>query len=525
MAPREHSAVVAPAPWLDVLLSVEEMRAADRFAVEAGEASYDLMRRAGAAVARVALRRLEPGRPVAVLCGPGNNGGDGFVAAACLAGHGADVRVVLCGTRAQLTGDAARAAAAWHGSVFSPADAALDRETLIIDALFGAGLSRPLSGEAAMLVESANASGAPIVAVDVPSGLDGDSGAAAGPVIRACETVTFFRAKPGHWLYPGRDLCGRLTVADIGIPAAALDAIRPQTRLATRRLAQARITVPSTTGHKYLRGHVIVVSGGIEGIGAARLAARAALRGGAGLVTLAVPGEALAAHAAGGPDALMVRRIDDAAGLTRLLSDPRIRAVVLGPALGVAAATRALVHAALSSSAAVALDADALTSFAGHVAHLHQAITARQAPTVLTPHEGEFGRLFVDLGPPGASKLDRARRAAAAIGAIVLLKGPDTVVAAPDGQAFINTKGTPWLATAGSGDVLAGVVAGLLGQGVPALEATAAAAWLHGAAGRSAGPGLIADDLPEALVDVIADLSGWSRTSRRRTARHVRTRR
>jgi hydroxyethylthiazole kinase-like uncharacterized protein yjeF len=484
------------------LLTAAEMAEADRRAVAAGVPGMTLMEAAGRAVAEAAAA-LAPEGPVLVLAGPGNNGGDGFVAARRLAAAGREVALALLGDPARLRGDAAIARDRWPGTV-AAASASLPPAALIVDALFGAGLDRPLAGPAAALVAAANDAPAPILAVDLPSGVGADDGAAAGPCVAAAATVTFFRRKPGHLLFPGRALCGPTTLADIGLPAAVLDAIRPRTFENAPALWAAALPRPGREAHKYARGHAVVVSGPMTRTGAARLAAGAALRAGAGLVTLASPGDALATNAAH-LTAVMLRRAEGAEGLAALLSDRRITAVALGPGLGTGAAERAMVIAALAAAPAAVLDADALTAFADAPAALFAAIAAGPAPVVLTPHDGEFARLFPDLG--AGSRLARARAAAARAGAVVILKGADSVIAAPDGRAAINANAPPWLATAGSGDVLAGVAAGLLAGGAPGFEAACAAVWLHGEAGAEAGPGLVAEDLAPALRPALARLA------------------
>ncbi len=485
------------------LLANQEMREADRLAIAGGISGIRLMENAGRAVADAVARR-PLGTRVVVVAGPGNNGGDGFVAARLLAERGFPVRVALVGEAGKLRGDAAEAARRFVGTVEPATPSVLDGAGVVIDALFGAGLDREVAGLARDMILAMNRSGAPVVAVDLPSGINGTSGAVMGLAVNAAETVTFFRRKPGHVLLPGRLHCGRLEVADIGIPAHVLDHVRPNTFLNVPALWRAAFPVPRVDAHKYARGHAVVVSGGMAHTGAARLAARAALRSGAGLVTIASPREALGVNAAASL-AVMVRPVDGAAELSQFLSDDRLNAIVLGPGGGVGPAMRELVAAALAGPRAVVLDADALTSFADDVRALFTAVAARpEWPTILTPHAGEFARLFrkeTDV-IDSASKLDRARAAAACSGAIVLLKGPDTVVATPDGRAAVAENAPPWLATAGSGDVLAGLVAGLLAQGMPAFETAAAAVWLHGEAANAFGPGLIAEDLSETLPQV-----------------------
>ncbi len=491
------------------LLSTAEMARADQATIAAGTPGIVLMERAGAAVAERAMALRSHGR-VLVLAGPGNNGGDGYVAARLLTEKGYAVTVLALGGPPR-AGDAAEAARRWNGATAVARDGGLPPCDVIIDALFGAGLARPLDGVAAALVDAANAAKVPILAVDLPSGIAGDTGAVMGVAIRATETVTFARRKPGHLLLPGRLHCGRVRVADIGIAAATIAAVAPSCFANEPALWRQALPQPAADGHKYSRGHVVVGSGGIASTGAGRLAARAALRTGAGLVTIACPPDALAVQAAANT-AVMVRGIDGAGDLSVLLADRRITAVVLGPGAGVGERLRAEVQAALDSEAAVVLDADAITSFADRPEELAAAIRSRQAATVLTPHEGEFHRLISQLNnfDKIIGKLEQTRSAAGYFNAIVLLKGPDTVVAMPDGRAAIAANAPPWLATAGAGDVLAGMIAALLAQGadkrMPAFEAVSAAVWLHGAAATAVGPGLTAEDLSEALPGVLSGL-------------------
>jgi hydroxyethylthiazole kinase-like uncharacterized protein yjeF len=498
------------------LLTTAEMAEADRLTMAGGVPGIDLMENAGRAVAdAVARRGGRNAATVAVVAGPGNNGGDGFVCARLLADRGYPVRLLLLAERSKLKGDAAEAAGRWQGPIEPATPEGLDGAGIIVDALFGAGLDRPVTGPARAMIEAINAAGAPVIAVDLPSGINGDSGAVMGAAVTASQTVTFFRRKPGHLLLPGRMHCGPVEVADIGIPAAVLERVHPSIFVNAPALWAEHFPVPQPGGHKYRRGHAVVVSGDQSHTGAARLAARGALRAGSGLATIASPRDALVVNAAASL-AVMVRPVDGAGELSEFLGDARLNAVALGPGGGVGPKMQELVLAALSGARAVVLDADALTSFADHPGRLFAAIKARgSSPTVMTPHEGEFSRLFSrqpqDAGK--SSKCDRAKAAAAASGAIVLLKGSDTVVASPAGRCSITENAPPWLATAGSGDVLAGFVAGLLAQGMPAFEAASAATWLHGEAGSEAGPGLIAEDLPEALRTVyrrlFVDLGAW----------------
>lgn len=500
------------------LLTPAEMAEADRLAGASIPLST-LMENAGRAVAeRVRLLAAgATGGTIVVLCGPGNNGGDGYVAARLLAEDGLQVVLAAVANGGGLRGDAAGAASRWPGAVLGLGEVSFDEAMVVVDALFGAGLGRDLEGEVAAVVRRANAwrhaSGRPLVAVDVPSGLDGATGRPRGLAIEASDTVTFFRLKPGHVLLPGRSLCGALHLVDIGLPRHVLNAVRPAATLNTPSAWLRALGAPSLDGHKYTRGHALVVSGPLARTGAARLAARGALRAGAGLVTVATPAEALPIHAAA-LTAIMTRVAEDAAGLAVILEDDRKNAVVLGPGLGVGAGTRALVRAALLSPAAAAgaparavvLDADALVSFAEEPEALFALVAKSEHAVVLTPHDGEFVKLFGTVLDAGAAKPERVRAAAAASGAVVVLKGPDTTIAHPDKRVSIAMSEAPWLATAGSGDVLAGMIAGLLAQGTTAFAAAAAAVWMHAEAARRFGAGLISEDLPDALPPVLQTL-------------------
>jgi hydroxyethylthiazole kinase-like uncharacterized protein yjeF len=489
------------------VLTTTEMERADRLTIAAGTPGFALMMSAGQAVAEAAMALVEDG-PIMVVAGRGNNGGDGFVAAAELAARGRDVSVILLCERDSLQGDPALAARGWKYPVLPFNPQAIGKPALIVDALFGAGLDRPVKGDPLEMIEAVNANGAPVLSVDLPSGINGTTGAVMGAAINAAETVTFFRRKPAHLLMPGRKHCGRVRVADIGIDPRVLEEIRPQTSENVPQSWQASFPVPEIDGHKYARGHALVISGELASTGAARLAARGALRAGAGLVTVASPRDALAVNAAA-LTAVMVRAVDTAIEFGEMLGDKRLNAIVIGPGAGVGARTRDFVHTALSAKRCLVLDADALTSFAEAPERLFESIKASaDAQVVLTPHEGEFPRLFSDPSNkhPGRSKLERVRDAAMRCGAVVLLKGPDTVVASPDGRASIAANAPPWLATAGAGDVLAGIIAGFLAQGVAAFEAACIGVWMHGEAAREAGPGLIAEDLPEVLPAVFRRL-------------------
>jgi hydroxyethylthiazole kinase-like uncharacterized protein yjeF len=460
------------------LLTPDEMARADAAAPGLGIPGNVLMDNAGRAVARAILARIRPCRTL-VLCGPGNNGGDGYVAARLLSQQGWPVTVAaLAPPRAG--SDAASASARWHGPNVPLAAEEAARADLVIDAVFGAGLSRNLDPGVAEVLRAARR----LVAIDTPSGLDGATGAVRGYAPRATLTVTFFRLKPGHLLLPGRDLCGETMLADIGMPDGVLEQVAPRTFL--NRPGLWSLPALATDTHKYQRGHVTIF-GGSEMTGAARLAADAARRAGAGLVTIAAPGTA-ELYRAGAPGTLVSE-----ASLTDLLADRRRSVWVCGPGLG-PVRSKEIWPELLAAKRTVIGDADVFTAFAGDPDALRGA-------AVLTPHAGEFTRAFGQLG---VDRLAAVRKAAARTNAVVLLKGADTIIAQPNGMAAINASAPPWLATAGAGDVLAGLIAGLLAQGMPAWDATLAGVWLHGRAAVEAGPGLIAEDLAPALPKAIA---------------------
>jgi hydroxyethylthiazole kinase-like uncharacterized protein yjeF len=472
------------------LLTPIQMGEADRAAEAAGTSGESMMEAAGGSVA-VAVGARWPMRPVIALCGPGNNGGDGFVVARHLKAAGWPVTVALMGARERLSGKAARAASLWKGDVAPFIPDSLEGAGLVIDAIFGAGLSRPLDGQAAILVEAMKSHHIPICAVDVPSGLDGASGMVRGAAAPADLTVTFFRKKPGHLLFPGRALCGDIVVADIGTLVCVLNSIGPNTWENGPGLWLDIYPWPERESYKYKRGEVLVLGG-------EEITALAASRAGAGVVTLAALEAVWSIYATSLINAI-VRSFEGASGWQALLADKRCNGIAIGPGAGVGAPTRQYVVAALATKRATVLDADALTSFAETPEDLFDAIAG---PCVLTPHAGEFTRLFHFEG----DKLARTRAAAKQSGAVVVLKGPDTVIAAPDGRAIINSNAPPQLATGGSGDVLTGFVAALLAQGMAPFEAAAAGAWLHGTAAAEFGLALVAQDLPDALPRVLQKL-------------------
>ena len=462
------------------ILTVAEMAAADRAAIAAGASGAMLMERAGTAVADAICARFRP-QPTIVACGPGNNGGDGYVVARVLKGRGWPVEVRALAEPA--TDDAKAARALWDGPV-GPLAGPFG-EAVVVDALFGAGLTRPLAGEAAAAAEAMAQVSDKVVAVDLPSGIGGDTGKPLGPSVSARMTVTFQARKPAHVLEPGRSRCGEVVVADIGLGETQARSFENGPDLWL-----ARFPWPNAASHKHARGRLIVVSGEAWSTGAARLAARGALRIGAGLVTLYSPPDALAANAAH-LEAVMLRPFETDLELEQAAAE--VDAAVIGPAAGVSETTLLNVLALARTGAALVLDADAISVFRDDPEELFSLL---DRDDVLTPHPGEFDRLFPGLLAGSPERLTAARKAAERAGAVVLLKGADTVIAAPDGRAAVNLNGSPWLATAGSGDVLAGFIGGLVAQGMDSFEAACAGAWVHAECAELHGPGLISEDLP-----------------------------
>jgi ADP-dependent NAD(P)H-hydrate dehydratase / NAD(P)H-hydrate epimerase len=477
------------------LLSINQMALADSITVTDGLSAFDLMKNAGSCVADVIASRW-PIQPVVVLCGPGKNGGDGFVAAQILSSLGWPVRLALLGTLGELKNETADHAALWRGPIEALSPAILDGALLVVDAIFGAGLSRTVGGHAKDTLEAAVNKHLIVVAVDVPSGVMGDTGEDLGAV-QATITVTFFRKKPGHVLQPGRRMCGETIVKNIGIAENVVAKIVPDTFENHPTLWKFALPPIKEQANKYHRGHVLI-SGGYPMTGAARLAAHAAARVGAGLTTIAVPEFAFLAYATG-LMSVMIKPLKDADEFEQLVSDSRFTGFLIGPGAGVGKDTQARCLRMLATGKPTVIDADAITSFKEQLSLLFNAI---RGPCILTPHEGEFSRIFACTG----DKLQRARDAAKLSGAIVILKGSDTVIASPNGTAIINSNAPASLATAGSGDVLSGIILGLLGQGMDPLLACCAAVWMHSDAAESFGTGLIADDLPDLLPGVKAAL-------------------
>lgn len=482
------------------LLTVAQMYAADAAAIAEGVSADALMEAAGRSVA-TEIRRRWASRKTVVLCGPGNNGGDGFVIARLLGEAGWPVSVAMVGDTSSLKGEAAANAGRWTGTVVPLSVDALDDCELCVDALFGAGLSKPLEGGVLATISRVADMKIPVVAVDMPSGIHGDTGMVLGGALSADLTVTFFRMKPGHLLMPGRARSGEVVVSDIGIPQSVLGQIAPHAFANISDLWRKEFPWPTAEGHKYTRGHA-VIAGGTTMIGAGRLASWAARRAGAGLVTVAASPEALPQYSADAPGLLTLpfRTADE---FREIIGDERKNAVLVGPGGGISRTTHDIVLASAKQGKSLVIDADALTAFATDPQELFTAL--KDTSSVLTPHEGEFSRLFKMTG----DKLTRARKAAEEANSVILLKGADTVIAAPDGRAAINFNAPPTLATAGSGDVLAGTILGLAAQGMPPFEAACASAWLSGDAADAFGPGLVAEDIvagiPGALKRLMAE--------------------
>ncbi len=496
------------------LLTAAQMRAAEASEMDSGGTTgLDLMERAGRGVAGAILSlypHLAHSKQTAVvLCGPGNNGGDGYVLARHLRDRGMSVEVFQMGSGRKLPRDARSNHDQWKdsgGSIdkLAAAPAAYGRAAVIVDALFGLGLGRALGKDAEKALLPLRQRSVPLVAVDVPSGLCADSGRMRGQGAAADLTVTFHRPKLGQYLAEGPAYCGKLVVVDIGVSAGPTGV----------PLAGLPAGVAKISGHKFDYGHALVLSGPAGKGGAARLAARAALRVGAGLVTVGCPASAMMENACQ-LESVMLTEVDDASALVKVLADDRINALCLGPGATVRRAGD-LLRVGLAAeqgggALAVVLDADALTALAADrslMAHLHDRC-------ILTPHDGEFARLFPDLAEmlrhvpdkgPVPSRLDAAVAAAKRSGAVVALKGPDTIIAAPDGRVSVHaasySRAAPWLATAGAGDVLAGLITGLLARGTEPFAAACGGAWLHAESARAYGPGLIAEDLPMMLPTV-----------------------
>lgn len=486
------------------LLTPVQMALADGAAINGGTPGITLMENAGAAVVDVFNEEFPDASKILVICGTGNNGGDGFIAARMLRDQSKDVSVFIFGDASRISGDAKLAFDRCEQVIIASELPDISKFDVVVDALFGAGLDRPVAGKAAQIVDAVNDSGKPIISVDLPSGINGATGEVMGHAVGATSTVTFFRYKPGHVLLPGRSFCGRKHLRQIGIEEDVLASSGQSAALNLPDLWGQVFPTPDIAGHKYDRGHSLVLSGPLTATGAARLMAGAALRVGSGLVTVASPEDAMLVNACH-LTSIMLRSADTPHDIRETLADERFNCVALGPGMPPDSDTARMVTTVLAMKRRTVLDAGALSAFESSPDTLFAAIRNSGAQVVLTPHEGEFAKLFPEENKL-SSKLERAKAASVKSGAVILLKGPDTVVASPSGEASIADNSAPWLATAGSGDVLSGIVTGLLAQGMPVFEATSAAVWLHGDAAQKAGPGMISSDLDQALRLSIRDL-------------------
>ncbi len=486
------------------LLTVAGSKALDDWAVASGDPLYNYMERAGKAVADAVFdySDIPQNYPdeICVLCGPGNNGGDGYVAARYLKDRGYNVFVMA--PEPPTTDEASKASSLWLGETIPFKRERLEDVSIVVDALFGIGLSRPIEGVYADAIRAANGADVFRLAVDVASGLDADAGVPVGEVCFSADaTITFTRAKPGQYLAPGRFISGgtdHIKVADIGFPEALVHEHASEVFENDISLWGHTFPFAGPSYHKYDRGHLLVLGGREPALGASRLASLAGLRIGAGLVTLAAPSETYTVQASSLTD-IMVRKVDSHFGFIGILADQRINTTLIGPGSGIGEKTAELALECLKKGKRLTLDADGLSSMAGRLQQL-DAFPKREA--VFTPHDGEFRRLFPDIDLAG-NRLAAAQTAAKRAGVTIILKGVSTIVASPDGKSAINTCAPAWLSVGGTGDVLAGIVAGLLAQGMPVFEASCAAVWLHSRAAMKAGRGLIASDLLETLVDVL----------------------
>ncbi len=488
------------------LLTADEMRRAEQITISSGTPSIALMENAGRGVAEEVVRRFPRGSKVLVCCGPGSNGGDGFVCARTLRERGYHVRLGLLCKPEELKPDPKEMARRWDESIEPLTPNSVDGAEVIVDAIWGSGLKGPVNGVVAEIIEGVKQRSLPVVAVDVPTGIDSTFGNVHGIAFEAVSTVTFFRRKTGHILLPGKRYCGDVRVTDIGIPTTVLPDVAPQTFVNEPDFWLRYYPRLKSDGHKYDRGHAVVVSGPMESTGASRMASRAALRIGAGLSSLATSKSAFYINAAQ-MTSVMLAVFEGAAGLADVLtSDPRRNSVLIGPGAGATLETRENVAAVLSSDATAIIDAEGLTAFEEQPQELFGLIHQRSAPTIITPHKGEFDRIFPELGN-AESKLEQAKRAAEISGAVVVFKGPDTVVSAPDGLSAISEGSPPWLATAGTGDILAGMITGLCAQSMSPFDAAVAAVWMHAEVARTFGPGLIAEDMPDMFPPLLQRLN------------------
>ena len=491
------------------LLTPEEMGNADHLAATLNrEDSFKLMERAGQAIADIVLNDYRQCRKIAVLCGPGNNGGDGYMAAHILKSHGFEPTIFALGTP-RAGSDAEKAAALWGAKhlAFDNFSSPQDFD-VVIDALYGAGLDRPLEQSLQEKLKRLNESGIPVIAVDLPSGVFGQNGAIKGEAVKASKTVTFFRLKPGHVCYPGRLQCGEIRLADIGIPEKVLETIKPTRFINFPSLWLKNWPELDYDTHKYRRGHAVVFSGHQSSTGAARLAAHAAARSGAGLVTIVSPEDALLVHEMH-LTSIMLKEMGSDTEILDFLENRKVRSVILGPAFGSLERALSIIKIVLLKSKifTLVLDADALTAMAGKGEEIFALIKQSPVNVILTPHEGEFQRVFPSVAHmEDLSRIEKAAKAATDSGSVVVYKGADTIIASPDGRLAVNVNGTPFLATAGAGDVLSGIIGGLSAQKMLPFEAACAGVFLHARCAEHFGPGMIAEDIVSAIPLVLSEI-------------------
>lgn len=490
------------------LLTPEEMGNADHLAATLNrEDSFKLMERAGQAIADIVLNDYRQCRKIAVLCGPGNNGGDGYMAAHILKSHGFEPTIFALGTP-RAGSDAEKAAALWGAKhlAFDNFSSPQDFD-VVIDALYGAGLDRPLEQSLQEKLKRLNESGIPVIAVDLPSGVFGQNGAIKGEAVKASKTVTFFRLKPGHVCYPGRLQCGEIRLADIGIPEKVLETIKPTRFINFLSLWLKNWPELDYDTHKYRRGHAVVFSGHQSSTGAARLAAHAAARSGAGLVTIVSPEDALLVHEMH-LTSIMLKEMGSDTEILDFLENRKVRSVILGPAFGSLERALSIIKIVLLKSKifTLVLDADALTAMAGKGEEIFALIKQSPVNVILTPHEGEFQRVFPSVAHmEDLSRIEKAAKAATVSGSVVVYKGADTIIASPDGRLAVNVNGTPFLATAGAGDVLSGIIGGLSAPKMLPFEAACAGAFLHARCAEHFGHGMIAEDIVSAIPLVLSE--------------------
>ena len=490
------------------LLTPEEMGNADHLAATLNrEDSFKLMERAGQAIADIVLNDYRQCRKIAVLCGPGNNGGDGYMAAHILKSHGFEPTIFALGTP-RAGSDAEKAAALWGAKhlAFDNFSSPQDFD-VVIDALYGAGLDRPLEQSLQEKLKRLNESGIPVIAVDLPSGVFGQNGAIKGEAVKASKTVTFFRLKPGHVCYPGRLQCGEIRLADIGIPEKVLETIKPTRFINFPSLWLKNWPELDYDTHKYRRGHAVVFSGHQSSTGAARLAAHAAARSGAGLVTIVSPEDALLVHEMH-LTSIMLKEMGSDTEILDFLENRKVRSVILGPAFGSLERALSIIKIVLLKSKifTLVLDADALTAMAGKGEEIFALIKQSPVNVILTPHEGEFQRVFPSVAHmEDLSRIEKAAKAATVSGSVVVYKGADTIIASPDGRLAVNVNGTPFLATAGAGDVLSGIIGGLSAPKMLPFEAACAGAFLHARCAEHFGHGMIAEDIVSAIPLVLSE--------------------